>query len=78
VDQDGDVLHILVQSKRDKKAAKRFSHKLLKGLQYVPRAITDKLKSYNAAKAEVIPSVEHVQQSIRITALRILISQPGA
>ena len=36
VDQDGDVLDILVQSRRDKKAAKKFFRKLLKGLQYVP------------------------------------------
>ena len=63
VDQDGDVLDILVQSRRDKKAAKKFFRKLLKGLQYVPRVIvTDKLKSYSAARAEVIPSVEHLQQ----------------
>src|SRR4030095_7423217 len=58
VDQDGDVLDILVQSRRNKKAAKKFFGKLLKGLQYVPRVvITDKLKSYSAAGAEVIPSV---------------------
>jgi putative transposase len=63
VDQDGDVLDILVQSRRDKKAAKKFFRKLLKELRYVPRVIiTDKLKSYSAAKAEVMPSVEHVQQ----------------
>jgi putative transposase len=63
VDQDGDVLDILVQSHRDKKAAKKFFRRLLKGLQYVPNAIiTDKLKSYSAAKAEVMPSVEHLQQ----------------
>src|SRR5260370_3871175 len=62
VDQDGDVLDILVQSRRDKKAAKKFFRKLLKGLRYVPRMIiTDKLKSYSAAKAEVLPSVEHWQ-----------------
>src|SRR6267142_3935744 len=62
VDQDGDVLDILVQSRR-KKAAKKFFRKLLKGLRYVPRVIvTDKLKSYGAAKAEVMPSVEHLQQ----------------
>ena len=61
VDQDGDVLDILVQSRRDKKAAKRFFRKLLKGLRYVPRVIiTDKLKSYGAAKAELMPSVEHI------------------
>ena len=63
VDQDGDVLDILVQSRRDKKAAKKFFRKLLKGLRYVPRLIvTDKLRSYSAARAEVMPSVEHVQQ----------------
>jgi putative transposase len=63
VDQDGDVLDILVQSHRDKKAAKKFFRKLLKGLRYVPRLIiTDKLKRYSAAKAEVMPSVEHCQQ----------------
>jgi putative transposase len=63
VDQDGDVLDILVQSRRDKKAAKKFFRKLLKGLRYVPRVIiTDKLRSYSAAKAEVLPSVEHLQQ----------------
>jgi len=62
VDQDGDVLDILVQSRRNKKAAKRFFRKLLKGLRYVPRVIvTDQLKSYQAAKAEIMPSVEHHQ-----------------
>jgi putative transposase len=62
VDQDGNVLDILVQSRRNKKAAKRFFRKLLKGLQYVPRVIiTDKLKSYAAARREILPGVEHRQ-----------------
>ena len=62
VDQDGDVLDILVQSRRDKKAATKFFRKLLKGLRYVPRVIiTDKLKSYHPAKQELMPSVEHLQ-----------------
>jgi len=62
VDQDGIVLDILVQSQRNKKAATRFFRKLLKGLRYVPRVIiTDKLKSYGAAKAEIMPGVEHRQ-----------------
>ena len=44
VDQDGEVLDILVQQRRDKEAAKRFFRKLLKGLLYVPRLIvTDRL-----------------------------------
>jgi len=63
VDQDGDVLDILVQSMRNKEAAKKFFRKLLKRLRYVPRAlITDKFKSYRAAKAELMPSVEHLEQ----------------
>jgi putative transposase len=62
VDQDGNVLDILVQSRRNAKAAKRFFRKLLKSLQYVPRVIvTDKLKSYAAAKRAILPSVEHRQ-----------------
>src|SRR6266705_3421233 len=62
VDQDGNVLDILVQSRRNKRAAKRFFRKLLKGLTYVPRVIlTDKLKSYGAAKREILPGVEHRQ-----------------
>src|SRR5258707_11734676 len=57
------MLDILVQSRRDKRAAKKFFRKLLKGLRYVPRVIiTDKLRSYRAAKADVMPSVEHLQQ----------------
>jgi putative transposase len=60
VDQDGNVLDILVQSRRDKIAAARFFRKLLKGLQYVPRVIiSDKLASYGAAQRDVLPSVEH-------------------
>jgi putative transposase len=62
VDQDGHVLDILVQRRRDKKAAKKFFRRLLKGCQYVPRVIiTDKLKSYEAAKRELLPGVEHRQ-----------------
>jgi putative transposase len=62
VDQDGNVLDILVQRRRDKRAAKKFFRKLLKGLSYVPRVIvTDKLKSYEAAKREILPGVEHRQ-----------------
>jgi putative transposase len=62
VDQEGKVLDILVQRRRNKHAAKKFFRKLLKGLQYVPRVvITAKLKSYGAAKREVLPGVEHRQ-----------------
>ena len=62
VDQDGNVLDILVPRRRDKHAAKKCFRKLLKGLTYVPRVIiTDQLKSYEAAKREILPGVEHRQ-----------------
>lgn len=62
VNQHGNVLDILVQSRRNTQAAKRFFRKLLKGLEYVPRVlITDKLKSYAAAKREILPGMEHRQ-----------------
>jgi putative transposase len=72
VDQDGNVLDILVQSRRNKKAAKKFFRKLLKGLTYVPRVvITDKLKSYGAAKREILPGVEHRQRVVTQTRLSV-------
>jgi len=60
VDQDGNVLDILVQSRRDARVAKKFFRKLLKGLCYAPRVlITDKLASYGIAHREMLPGVEH-------------------
>ncbi|MFI6063524.1 IS6 family transposase [Streptomyces sp. NPDC051286] len=60
VDQDGTVLDILVQSKRDAKVAKRFMAKLMKKQCRVPRVlVTDKLRSYGVAHRELMPSVEH-------------------
>ena len=54
VDQDGVVLDILVQPRRDAKAAKRFFKKLLNGSKYQPRVIvTDKLKSYGVAQRQI-------------------------
>ncbi len=60
VDEDGDVIDILVQSRRDRHGAKRFFRKLLKGQGAKPRRlVTDKLRSYGAAHREVMPSVPH-------------------
>ncbi|MFF1352030.1 IS6 family transposase [Streptomyces sp. NPDC058322] len=60
VDQDGNVLDILVQSRRDTAAARRFFRRLMKKTCSVPRVVvTDKLRSYGAAHREVMPSVEH-------------------
>ena len=60
VDQDGVVLDILVQDRRDSNAAKRFFRGLLKALQYVPRVIvTDKLRGCRVAQRHLLPGVEH-------------------
>jgi len=60
VDQDGNVLDVLVQSRRNAVAAKKFFRRLLKGLQYVPRVlVTDKLGSYQVAHRELLCSAEH-------------------
>jgi putative transposase len=62
VDQHGIVLDILVQSRRNARAAKRLLRKLLKKQGTAPRVmITDKLASYGAAKREIMPGVEHRQ-----------------
>jgi putative transposase len=56
------VLDILVQSRRNAKAAERLLRKLLKKQGIAPRVmITDKLASYGAAKRAVMPGVEHRQ-----------------
>ena len=61
VDQDGEVIDILVQSRRNKVAALRFFRKLLKGQGCTPwKIITDKLRSYRAALREIAPSVTHI------------------
>ncbi len=60
VDEDGDVLDLLVQSRRNRRAAVRFFRKLLKRQGSVPRRlVTDKLRSYPAAFRTVMPSVIH-------------------
>ena len=62
VDQHGVVLDVLVQERRDAKAAKRFFRRLLEELDYVPRVIvTDKLRSYGVAKRHLLPDVEQRQ-----------------
>ena len=62
VDADGNVLDVLLQRHRDTKAAERFFRKLLKKQGFTPRVIiTNKLKSYAAAKKQVLKGVEHRQ-----------------
>ena len=60
VDQDGDMIDILVQSRRNRRAAERFFRKLLKSQGKPPlRLVTDKLRSYSAALRTIMPSVNH-------------------
>jgi putative transposase len=80
MDQNGTVLDILVQNRRNAKAAKRFFKRLLRGLRFSPSVlVTDKLKSYGAAKREVMPGVEHRQSRYSTIVPRIPIadSAPG-
>jgi putative transposase len=63
VDQDDNVIEILLQKRKNMQAAKRFFRKMLKDQCQSPRRmITDKLKSYGAARKEVMPSVVHCQE----------------
>ncbi len=62
VDQNGFVLDVLVQRRRDTRAAQRLMKKLLKSAVTPPRVmITDKLRSYGAATAKMGLRVEHRQ-----------------
>ena len=60
VDQDGEVIDVFLQKRRDSAAAKRFFKRLLKKHQSEPRKIvTDKLRSYGVAHRELIPDAIH-------------------
>jgi len=60
VDQDGEVIDVFLQSRRDGAAAKRFFGRILKTYRGEPRRIvTDKLRSYGIAHRELIPDVIH-------------------
>lgn len=60
VDQDGEIVDVLLQAKRDGKAAKRFFKRLLRCHNDEPRKIvTDKLRSYGVAHRELMPEVMH-------------------
>ena len=60
VDQDGEVVDVFLQARRDGMAAKRFFKRLLKSHHNEPRKIvTDKLRSYGVAHRELIPDTIH-------------------
>ena len=61
VDQDGEVVDVYLQAKRDGAAAKRFFRRLLRSQGGEPRKIvTDKLRSYSVAHRDVIPETIHI------------------
>jgi len=63
VDQDGEVVDVFLQAKRDGAAAKRFFKRLLRSHGGEPRKIvTDKLRSYGVAYRELIPEAVHVTE----------------
>ena len=60
VDQDGEVVDVLLQARRDGRAAKRFFKRLLNKHGSEPRKIaTDKLRSYRFAHRELVPDTIH-------------------
>jgi putative transposase len=60
VDQDGEVVDVYLQARRDGAAAKQFFKRLLRSHSGEPRKIvTDKLRSYGVAHRELIPEVIH-------------------
>lgn len=80
IDSDNNELDILLQKRRNTKAAKRFFKKILKKYGFTPRVmITDKLRSYKAARKSILKSVDHrshkrlnnrIENSHEITRLR--------
>ncbi|VUX54952.1 transposase [uncultured Woeseiaceae bacterium] len=60
VDQDGEVVDVFLQERRDAKAGKRFFRRMLKKNKGEPRkVVTDKLRSYGVAHHELIPEAIH-------------------
>src|SRR6266567_7161090 len=78
VDHEGEVLDMLVQSRRDSRAALRLMRKLLRKQGFVPKLlVTDKLRSYGSAFRQLQLTCRHEQGSGRTIAPRIRISLYG-
>ncbi len=59
VDQDGEVVDVYLQERRDAKAAKRFFQRFLRSGGVPREIVTDKLRSYDVAHRSLIPEVDH-------------------
>jgi IS1 family transposase len=76
VDDEGEVLDLLVQRRRDESAAVKLMHKLLKKQGFPPAMlVTDKLRSYGVARSEMGFSARHEQGCARTIAPRIRINR---
>ncbi len=76
VDAEGEVLDVLVQSKRDKRSALKLMRKLLKKMGFVPdKLVTDDLRSYGAAARNLGISHRH-ERGVGATAQRTHINRP--
>jgi putative transposase len=77
VDAEGEVLDVLVQSKRDKRAALKLMRKLLRKYAVVPeRLVTDDLRSYGAATLDLGIDHLHDRGDGKTIGSRIRISRP--
>ena len=62
VDHEGEVLDMLVQSRRDSRSALRLMRKLLRKLGFVPKLlVTDRLRSYGSAFRQLQLTCPHEQ-----------------
>ena len=78
VDAEGEVLDVLIQSKRNKHAALKLMRKLLKKYAFVPeRLVTDDLRSYSAAVRELGIEGRHERGRWKNNRARIRISRRG-
>jgi transposase-like protein len=75
VDEHGAELDVLVQKRRDKAAAKRFFRRVLRSNPVPRKIVTDRLRSYPAAKAD-IPELAHVKHVFVKAAARGLTRPP--
>ena len=78
VDQDGDLIDILVQKRKNTQAARRFFRKLLRSQTEVPiEKTTDKLRNYAAAKRDVMSSVPHCHDQYAYNRIEVSMNPPG-
>ena len=77
-DQDGEVVDVFLQARRDGTAAKRFFKRLLRPYGGEPRKIvTDKLRNYGVAHRELMPDVIHDNSQYANNRRSNPMSQPG-